>query len=184
MATVRPIDGFDLEVHDSALVLLLGASGCGKTTRLSAMASLLTPAAGHVHLDHVDVTALTGRAGTAYRRSTVGLVFQAFNLLGSLTALDNVAMPLWSAGIPGRTARARTLSCWSSWGWETASTTGRRACRAASSSARPSPAPWRPSPGCCWPTSRPPISTSSRRGGAAHPAPHRCAGPDRRGGDA
>jgi putative ABC transport system ATP-binding protein len=105
---VRPIDGLDLQVDDGELVLLLGASGSGKTTLLSAMATLLTPAAGTIRLDDIDVTALSGQARTDYRRSTVGIVFQAFNLLSSLTALENVAMPLWSAGVPGRAARDRS----------------------------------------------------------------------------
>jgi putative ABC transport system ATP-binding protein len=104
---VRPIDGLDLKVHDGELVLLLGASGCGKTTLLSALASILTPTAGIIRVADVDVTALQGAALTAYRRRTVGVVFQAFNLIPSLTALDNVQLPLWAAGTPPRRARAR-----------------------------------------------------------------------------
>ena len=104
---VRPIDGFDLRVEDGELVLLVGASGCGKTTLLSALATLLTPARGTIVLDDIDVTALTGRARDEYRRHGVGVVFQAFNLLPALSAVENVAMPMWNDGVSGRAARTR-----------------------------------------------------------------------------
>jgi putative ABC transport system ATP-binding protein len=104
---VRPIDGLDLEVGDGELVLLVGASGCGKTTLLSAMATLLTPARGTIVLDDLEVTALNGRRRDEYRRRDVGIVFQAFNLLPALSAVDNVAMPMWNEGRSARAARAR-----------------------------------------------------------------------------
>ena len=104
---VRPIDGLDLEVGDGELVLLVGASGCGKTTLLSALATLLTPARGTIALDDMDVTALDGKRRDEYRRRDVGIVFQAFNLLPALSAVDNVAMPMWNAGVSARTARGR-----------------------------------------------------------------------------
>ena len=79
-------------------MLLLGASGCGKTTLLSALAALLTPARGSIQLDDVEVTELRGKALAEYRKRTVGVVYQAFNLIPSLNALDNVAVPAWNAG--------------------------------------------------------------------------------------
>jgi putative ABC transport system ATP-binding protein len=96
--TVRPIDSLDLDIHDGELVLLLGPSGCGKTTLLSALAGLLTPSAGTIRLGDTDVTALRGRALTRYRQRGVGVVFQSFNLVPSLTARENVAAPLVAAG--------------------------------------------------------------------------------------
>ena len=104
---VRPIDHFDLTIGDGELVLLLGASGCGKTTLLSAIAAILTPTSGTIHVGDTDVTALRGRALTDYRRFGVGVIFQSFNLVPSLTSLENVAMPLWGAGVKGRAARRR-----------------------------------------------------------------------------
>ncbi|HWB72452.1 MAG TPA: ATP-binding cassette domain-containing protein [Egibacteraceae bacterium] len=104
---VRPIDALDLHVGTGQLVLLLGASGCGKTTLLSAMASILTPAAGSIRVGETEVTALQGRALVEYRRFTVGVVFQSFNLVPSLTASENVQVPLRLAGVSGRRARAR-----------------------------------------------------------------------------
>jgi putative ABC transport system ATP-binding protein len=104
---VRPIEGFDLNVGDGELVLLLGASGCGKTTLLSALAALLRPASGTIRLDDTDVTALQGKALTDYRSRRVGVVFQSFNLVPSLSALENVAVPMWNVGMGTRESRAR-----------------------------------------------------------------------------
>ncbi|MBV9410292.1 MAG: ATP-binding cassette domain-containing protein [Acidimicrobiia bacterium] len=103
----RPVDDFDLDVPDGQLVLLRGASGCGKTTVLSVLAGILTPAAGSVRFGDVDVTSLKGQRLTEYRRHTVGVVFQAFNLVPSLSASENVQVPLRSAGVRGGEARKR-----------------------------------------------------------------------------
>jgi putative ABC transport system ATP-binding protein len=81
---VRPIDGLSLDAAGGELVLLLGASGCGKTTLLSVLAAILTPTEGTVRVAGTDVTGLRGAALTEYRRKTVGVVFQAFNLVPSL----------------------------------------------------------------------------------------------------
>jgi putative ABC transport system ATP-binding protein len=104
---VRPINALDLDVADGELVLLLGASGCGKTTLLSALAALLTPARGSIRLDETEVTELRGTALSDYRGRTIGVVYQSFNLIPSLTALDNVAVAAWNAGASGRAGRAR-----------------------------------------------------------------------------
>ena len=105
--TVRPVDGFSASAADGSLALLLGPSGCGKTTLLSCLAGILRPTAGAITHRGREITALTGSALTDFRRNGVGIVFQAFNLIPSLTALDNVMLPLRSAGVPVRTARSR-----------------------------------------------------------------------------
>src|SRR5262245_13959730 len=89
------------------MVLLLGASGSGKTTLLSALGSILTPASGSIRVGDVDVVELSGKALTEYRRRHIGIVFQSFNLIPSLTARENVEMPLRDAGVRGRKAKAR-----------------------------------------------------------------------------
>jgi putative ABC transport system ATP-binding protein len=104
---IRPIDGLDLELDAGSLTVLLGPSGCGKTTLLSCLGGLLTPTSGRITVGDVDVTALNRRAMSQYRRHNVGIVFQAFNLVPSLTALENVLVPLRAAGRPRRTARQR-----------------------------------------------------------------------------
>src|SRR5437763_3850702 len=103
----RPVDGFTLDVPSGRLVLLRGASGCGKTTVLSVLAGILTPAAGTVRFGDVEVTNLRGQTLTEYRRHTVGVVFQAFNLVPSLSASENVQAPLRAAGTRGSAARRR-----------------------------------------------------------------------------
>jgi putative ABC transport system ATP-binding protein len=104
---VRPLDRFNATIESGELVLLLGASGCGKTTLLSALASILTPTSGSIRLGDLDVVGLRKAALTQYRRTTVGVVFQAFNLVPSLSALENVMLPMRSAGIGAAAARAR-----------------------------------------------------------------------------
>jgi putative ABC transport system ATP-binding protein len=104
---VRPFDDFELDLKNGELVLLLGASGCGKTTLLSMLASILTPTKGSIHVGDIDVTALHGDALTEFRRHTVGVVFQAFNLIPSLSAYENVYVTLRNAGTPRPAARAR-----------------------------------------------------------------------------
>jgi putative ABC transport system ATP-binding protein len=104
---VRPIDGLSLDVASGELALLLGASGCGKTTLLSILAAILRPQRGSVRLNGSEVTWLSGSALTEYRRHSVGVVFQAFNLLPSLTAAENVQVPLRAAGVSARRARRR-----------------------------------------------------------------------------
>lgn len=104
---VRPIDGLSMEVASGELALLLGASGCGKTTLLSILAAILRPQRGSVRLNGREVTRLSGGALTEYRRHSVGVVFQAFNLLPSLTAAENVQVPLRAAGVSSRRARRR-----------------------------------------------------------------------------
>jgi putative ABC transport system ATP-binding protein len=104
---VRPIDGLNLDVASGELVLLLGASGCGKTTLLSALAAILKPTEGTITIGDTDVTKLTGTRLSDYRLRKVGVVFQAFNLLASLTAVENVTVPMRLAGMKGGPARAR-----------------------------------------------------------------------------
>ena len=104
---LRPLDGLSFEAAEGELVVVLGPSGCGKTTLLSCLAGLRTPTSGMIRFDGREVTALAGQALAAYRRHTVGVVFQAFNLIPSIDARSNVMIPLRLAGIPRKVARAR-----------------------------------------------------------------------------
>jgi putative ABC transport system ATP-binding protein len=96
---VRPIDGLDLEAGAGELVVLLGPSGCGKTSLLSVIGGILKPTAGSVRVGGANVDGLRGADLTEYRQKTVGFVFQAFNLVPSLSARENIAMPLLLAGV-------------------------------------------------------------------------------------
>jgi putative ABC transport system ATP-binding protein len=104
---VRPIHELNLEVADGELVILLGPSGSGQTTLLSCLAGILSPTAGHIRMGDTEITGLHGPALTRYRRDTVGIVFQAFNLIPSLNARENVMAPLRLAGVRARKARRR-----------------------------------------------------------------------------
>jgi putative ABC transport system ATP-binding protein len=104
---VRPINGLNLEVAAGSLVILLGPSGCGKTTLLSCLGGILSPKSGAIEFDDLDITKLEGRALANYRRNKVGIVFQAFNLVPSLTALENVMVPLRAAGQSRADSRQR-----------------------------------------------------------------------------
>jgi putative ABC transport system ATP-binding protein len=106
---IKPLDGLHLSAEDGELVVLLGPSGCGKTTLLSCLAGLLTPTSGHIEFGPTVVTDLSGSELAEYRRSTVGVVFQAFNLIASLTARGNVVVPMRLAGVPRARARARAV---------------------------------------------------------------------------
>jgi putative ABC transport system ATP-binding protein len=104
---VRPIDGLNLDVSEGSLAILLGPSGCGKTTLLSCLGGILKPAKGRIEFGDIDLAKLDRSALSDYRRNTVGIVFQAFNLVPSLTAIENVMVPLRAARIPRQEARER-----------------------------------------------------------------------------
>ena len=104
---VRPLDGLSFSTEPGELVVLLGPSGSGKTTLLSCLGGILTPTAGTIRLGDTEVSSLSGRELVGYRRERVGFVFQAFNLIPSLSARENVAMPLILTGHGRRDAFAR-----------------------------------------------------------------------------
>jgi putative ABC transport system ATP-binding protein len=104
---LRPINGLNLDVSSGSLVILLGPSGCGKTTLLSCLGGILRPKSGAIKFDGLDITTLERSALANYRRDKVGIVFQAFNLVASLTALENVMVPMREAGMSRRAARKR-----------------------------------------------------------------------------
>ncbi|MBA4264744.1 MAG: ABC transporter [Comamonadaceae bacterium] len=101
LTILRDID-FTLAKGETAAIV--GASGSGKSTLLSIVAGLDTPSSGTVHIDGVDLFALDEDQRAALRAQKVGFVFQSFQLLGNLTALENVMLPLELAG--RRDARA------------------------------------------------------------------------------
>lgn len=104
---VRPVRDFSLRMETGELVLLLGPSGCGKSTLLSALAGLLRPAAGVIRVNGSEVTGLRGAALARYRQTSIGIVFQAFNLIPSLTAKENIELVLRTAGHRRTPARQR-----------------------------------------------------------------------------
>ena len=114
MSGGKPLDvlrGVDLEIEARAFVAIVGPSGSGKTTLLGLLAGLDRPTSGRVLLDGRDVNALTEDERARFRVNRIGFVFQTFHLLPTLTALENVLVPLELAGrdrLPGgESARRR-----------------------------------------------------------------------------
>lgn len=105
--TVRPFDGLNLDISEGSLAILLGPSGCGKTTLLSCIGGILKPTAGRIEFGDLDLTALDAKELSEYRRNTVGIVFQAFNLVPSLTAIENVMVPMRAARMGRAKSRER-----------------------------------------------------------------------------
>jgi putative ABC transport system ATP-binding protein len=107
---VRAIDGVSLEARAGELLLIMGPSGSGKTTLLSIIAGLLRPTSGRVLIDGHDVTAMKESQLPFIRRHMVGFVFQTFNLLEPLDALENVEVALNIAGERGKEARDKATA--------------------------------------------------------------------------
>lgn len=91
---VRVLDDLSFHASPGELVVLLGPSGSGKSTLLSCLGGMLSPTSGSIRLNDIDVTAASGKALDDYRKLHVGFVFQGFNLIPSLSARENVAVPL------------------------------------------------------------------------------------------
>ena len=89
---VRALRGVDLEVRSGEVVVLLGPSGSGKSTLLNIMGGLDRATSGHLFFKGLELTGLDERNLTAYRRTSIGFVFQFYNLVPSLTAYENVAL--------------------------------------------------------------------------------------------
>jgi putative ABC transport system ATP-binding protein len=106
---VTALRGVDLEVAPDELLMLVGPSGCGKTTLISIVAGILDQDEGSCHVFNRDLQAMKDRERVHFRGDNIGFVFQAFNLLPTLTAAENVAIPLLIKGLPRREAVGRAM---------------------------------------------------------------------------
>ena len=106
---VRAVDGADLDVARGETVAVMGPSGCGKSTLLHLLGGLDRPTAGEVWLADQRIDQMSERALADLRRSEVGFVFQAFQLMDELTVLENVELPALLAGRSPRSARNRAM---------------------------------------------------------------------------
>lgn len=97
-AQVVALDGVDFEVHQGEFTAIMGPSGSGKSTLMHLMAALDTPTSGTVHIGDVDVASLKDTPLTVLRRDRIGFIFQSFNLVPTLTARENIVLPLAIAG--------------------------------------------------------------------------------------
>lgn len=107
---IRAVDGITFSVAAGEFVALLGSSGSGKSSLLNLIAGLDTASSGSVTVAGRDLARMSREELAVYRRTTVGMVFQAFNLVPSMTVLENVELPMRFAEVPreGRMTRART----------------------------------------------------------------------------
>jgi putative ABC transport system ATP-binding protein len=104
------LNGVDLEVRRGERVAIMGPSGSGKSTMLNLICGLDVPTSGHVSVDGTDLSQLSDDQRTRLRREKVGMIFQSFNLLPTLTAMENVSLPLRLRGQSRREAEKRATA--------------------------------------------------------------------------
>ncbi len=97
---VKALDGIDLSLAERGMVAIVGPSGSGKSSLLHVVGAMDRPSSGEVVVAGQQLDALPESALTAFRRNTVGFVFQGFNLIPNLSALENVMLPMEFAGLP------------------------------------------------------------------------------------
>lgn len=107
--SVPALRGVDLSVWRGEMVAIMGPSGCGKTTLLNCLSGLDSPDQGEVSIEGVSLSGMSDRQRTAYRARRMGFVFQFYNLLPVLSAVENVELPLLVSGVRLREARKRAL---------------------------------------------------------------------------
>ncbi|GAX51792.1 ABC transporter ATP-binding protein [Streptomyces olivochromogenes] len=106
---VTALDNVSIDLHRGTFTAVMGPSGSGKSTFLHCAAGLDKPTSGTVHLDGVDLGPLKERPLTRFRRERIGFIFQAFNLMPSLTVVDNVTLPLRLAGTRPKKAQVNEV---------------------------------------------------------------------------
>src|SRR5262245_35569697 len=98
-AVVRALDGVSLSIEQGEFVALLGTSGSGKSTLLNLLAGLDRPTDGTLAVSGKDLARMSSNELSLHRRQNVGIIFQSFNLISTMTAADNVALSMMFAGV-------------------------------------------------------------------------------------
>lgn len=107
--SLQVLKGIDLEISKGEVVSIVGPSGAGKTTLLQIMGTLDEPDGGEVFIDGANVSHMKEKALSAFRNKNIGFVFQFHQLLPEFTALENVMIPAFIAGVSSKDANARAL---------------------------------------------------------------------------
>jgi putative ABC transport system ATP-binding protein len=108
---VHALRGIDLEIETGEFIGIWGPSGSGKTTLLNLIGAIDEPTDGRVLINNTDVHSLSDNKRTDLRNQTIGFIFQGFNLIPVLSALENVMLPLQIGGAPSKEAEAKALDC-------------------------------------------------------------------------
>lgn len=106
---VHALDHVNLKVKTGEFASIIGKSGSGKSTLLAQLGALDSPTSGEILVDEQDITKLSGHQQTTYRAQKIGFVFQHYNLIPNLTALENVMLALEFGGVPARERRDRAV---------------------------------------------------------------------------
>lgn len=103
------LDGLDAEFASGEIVAVVGPSGCGKSTLLNMISGIDSPNAGRIEIAGQDITAMSERDRTLFRRANIGFVYQFFNLIPTLTVLENLCLPLALVGRAPEAAHAHAV---------------------------------------------------------------------------
>ncbi|MFQ5885513.1 MAG: ABC transporter ATP-binding protein [Thermoplasmata archaeon] len=106
---VHALRGIDLEIGKGEMVSIMGPSGCGKTTLLNCLSGIDEPTSGKIVIEGKPLAGMSDDQKTEYRAKRIGFIFQAYNLLPVLTAIENVELPLLLAGVKLKEARVKAL---------------------------------------------------------------------------
>jgi len=105
---VTALRGMDITIKRGEIIAIIGPSGCGKTTLLNIIGALDLPTAGMIFIDGIDIKKMDERKLSQFRRQKIGFIFQNFNLLGTLTAEENIELPMRINGLKVSTIKERT----------------------------------------------------------------------------
>lgn len=103
------LKGIDLHIKEKEIVSIIGASGAGKTTLLQILGTLDRPSSGKIIIDGIDISNMSDKKLSAFRNKHIGFVFQFHHLLPEFTAIENICIPAWIAGMGKKEAEKRAV---------------------------------------------------------------------------
>jgi len=160
---VHALRDTDWRVDTGTAVAIMGPSGCGKTTLLNLLGGVDRPSGGKITIDNDDLTAMNERSLEKHRLLNVGFVFQFFNLIPSITAIENLELPMVMAGVPEAQCRERAHTLLGMVGLDAKGQKRPRSSQAVNSSGSPSRWLWPTTRHSFWRMNPPVIWTASTR---------------------
>lgn len=116
---LKVLKGIDLHIDKGEVVSIVGPSGAGKTTLLQIIGTLDRPDSGEVIVDSIDTNRLSTKKLSDFRNQHIGFVFQFHQLLPEFTAIENIMIPAYIAGLSQNRPESGQKNCLISWGWQT-----------------------------------------------------------------